>query len=207
MQAKGTRSSGASRKMKATTREKLQAPSTKLQRSSKIQAPKERNGGPTGTRYSKREVTAARAAENGNGAPRHPFDLEERTATFGEAIIRFAKTVPRSPANDRLVGQVVGCGTSIGANYCEANERVPKKDFRKTIGRCVKEAKETKYFLRLIAAAEPSLADEARALYREAKDCTNLCQHVSPMNVAPCLKFGAWSFPGAWCLELGAFPR
>jgi four helix bundle protein len=107
---------------------------------------------------------------NGNGEARHPFDLEERTACFGEAVVRFAKTIPRSPANDRLVGQLVGCGTSIGANYCEANERVSKKDFRNTIGRCVKEAKETKYFLRLIAAAEPRLADEARALFREAKE-------------------------------------
>ena len=115
---------------------------------------------------------AARVMEtsNGNGATRHPFDLEERTACFGEAIVGFVKKIPRNPANDRLVGQLVGCGTSIGANYCEANERVSKKDFRNTIGRCVKEAKETKYFLRLIAAAEPLLADDARALYREAKE-------------------------------------
>jgi four helix bundle protein len=111
-----------------------------------------------------------RDESNGNGTSRHPFDLEERTACFGEAIVQLTKNIPRSPANDRLVGQLVGCGTSIGANYCEANERVSKKDFRNTIGRCVKEAKETKYFLRLIAAAEPKLANEARALYREAKE-------------------------------------
>ena len=101
---------------------------------------------------------------------RHPFDLEERTARFGEDIIRFCKKLPMNPANSRLVGQLVGCGTSVGANYCEANEGVSKKDFRNTIGRCVKEAKETKFFLRMVAAAEPSLADEARKLYREAKE-------------------------------------
>ena len=106
----------------------------------------------------------------GEGAVRHPFDLEERTAVFGEAIVRFAKSIPWSPTNNRLIDQLVGCGTSVGANYCEANERVSKKDFRNTIGRCVKEAKETKYFLRLIAAAEPKLADDARGLYREAKE-------------------------------------
>jgi four helix bundle protein len=145
---------------------KLQAPSTKLQRSSKSQAPNNRS------KYSADDRTSRvmETASNGNGANRHPFDLEERTVVFGEAIIGFAKKIPRSPANDRLVGQLVGCGTSIGANYCEANERVSKKDFRNTIGRCVKEAKETKYFLRLIAAAEPGLAEEARALYREAKE-------------------------------------
>jgi four helix bundle protein len=117
-------------------------------------------------------MVAARIFEapNGNGEGRHPFDLEERTALFGEAVVRFVKNIPRSPGNDRLVGQLVGCGTSIGANYCEANERVSKKDFRNTISRCVKEAKETKYFLRVIVAAEPRIADEARVLYREAKE-------------------------------------
>src|SRR5256885_11185587 len=117
-------------------------------------------------------MDAARVLEaaNGNGEARHPFDLEERTALFGEAIVGFAKKIPRSPGNDRLVGQLVGCGTSIGANYCEANERVSKKDFRNTIGRCVKEAKETKYFLRLIAATEPRLAEAGRTLYPEAQE-------------------------------------
>jgi four helix bundle protein len=123
-------------------------------------------------RYSKVGLSAPRLNErpNGNGVAQRPFDLEERTAQFGETIVRFAKTIPRSPANDRLIDQLVGCGTSVGANYCEADERVSKKDFRCTIGRCVKEAKETKYFLRLIAAAEPKLTEEARRLYREAKE-------------------------------------
>src|SRR3977135_1281218 len=114
---------------------KLQTPSSKLQRSSKSQAPIK------GPRYSGSERTATRVMEtpNGNGAERHPFDLEERTALFGEAIVGFAKKVPRNPGNDRLVGQLVGCGTSIGANYCEANEGVSKKDFRNTIGACGKE--------------------------------------------------------------------
>jgi four helix bundle protein len=106
----------------------------------------------------------------GTGVAKHPFDLEERTATFGEAIVRFSKKIPRDPTNNRLIDQLVGCGTSIGANYCEANEGVSKKDFRNTIGRCVKEAKETKRFLRMIAASEPALAAEGRELYREAKE-------------------------------------
>ena len=101
---------------------------------------------------------------------RHAFDLEERTAKFGEEIIRFIKRIPRNAENNRLIGQLAGCGTSVGANYCEANEGVSKKDFKCTIGRCVKEAKETKFFLRMIAASEPKLAEEARVLYREAKE-------------------------------------
>ena len=85
---------------------------------------------------------------------RHPFDLEERTAVFGERIVRFSKTIPRHPSNDRLINQVVGAGTSVGANYCEANDSLSKKDFRHSVSRCVKEAKETRFFLRMIAAAE-----------------------------------------------------
>lgn len=103
-----------------------------------------------------------------NGRP--PGDLLERTAVFGENIVRFSKKVPHNPGNDRLIGQLVGAGTSVGANYCEANEAESKKDFRHIVTRCAKEAKETKFFLRMIAAAEPVLAPEARSLYREAHE-------------------------------------
>jgi four helix bundle protein len=119
--------------------------------------------------YPERNGTDPRVEED-KGATRHPFDLEERTALFGEAIISFLKRIPRGPHNDRLIDQLTGCGTSVGANYCEANEGVSKKDFRNIIGRCRKEAKETKFFLRMIVAAEPTLSDEARVLYREAKE-------------------------------------
>ncbi len=101
---------------------------------------------------------------------RHPFDFEERTALFGEDIVRFSKRIPRSPGNDRLINPIVGSGTSVGANFCEANDSVSKKDFRYCAKRCIKEAKETRFFLRMIATAEPSLAVEARRLYREATE-------------------------------------
>ena len=151
---------------------KSQIPSSKSQRSSKSQAPKVNRRDRDRFGYTDDERVGPRLneASNGNTAGGRPFELEERTAQFGEAIVRFAKRIPRDPANDRLIAQLAGCGTSVGANYCEADERVSKKDFRNTIGRCVKEAKETKYFLRMIAAAEPKLAAEARALYREAKE-------------------------------------
>jgi four helix bundle protein len=101
---------------------------------------------------------------------RHAFDLEERTAKFGEAIVRFSKRIPRNPMNNRLIDQLVGCGTSVGANYCEANASVSAKDFRCSVGRCVKEAKETKFFLRMIAASEPDLIEDGRKLYRECHE-------------------------------------
>lgn len=145
---------------------KLQPPSSKLQRNAKPQAKANRS---VAGEYPEANGHSWNLEEE-NGGLRHPFDLEERTALFGEAVIRFLKQVRRGPNNDRLVDQLTGCGTSIGANYCEANEGLSKKDFRNIIGRCRKEAKESKFFLRMIAASEPALADEARTLYREAKE-------------------------------------
>src|SRR3712207_7097829 len=57
--------------------------------------------------------------------------------SFGENIVRFSKRIPRDPTNFRLITQVVGAGTSAGANYCEANEVVSAKDFKTTLGRCL----------------------------------------------------------------------
>jgi four helix bundle protein len=143
---------------------KLQDPSTKLQGSSKLQLQNWNDG-----EYPEPRMTAWMLREDQPcDQPRHPFDLEERTVRFSERLLVFLRKVPRGPHNDRLIDQLVGCGTSIGANYCEANEAVSKKDFRNTVSRSVKEAKETKYFIRLVAASEPQLADEARTLYREA---------------------------------------
>ena len=62
------------------------------------------------------------------------YDLEERTARFGEAIIDFARKIPRGPLTDRIINQLVGAGTSVGANYIEADDSVSKKEFLKCIG-------------------------------------------------------------------------
>ena len=99
-----------------------------------------------------------------------PFDLEERTAMFGEAVIDFAKRVPISPLTQRLVDQFVGAGTSVGANYCEADDAVSKKDFRHKISICKKEARETKFFIRMIVRAVPDLREDAKPLWQEAKE-------------------------------------
>jgi four helix bundle protein len=99
-----------------------------------------------------------------------PRALQERTALFGEKIIEFAKKVPLNPINTRLVSQLVGAGTSVGANYCEADDAVSGKEFKLKIGTCRKESKEGMFFLRMVAKAEPSLAGEARTIWREAKE-------------------------------------
>jgi four helix bundle protein len=97
-------------------------------------------------------------------------DLAERTARFGEAVIGFAKKVPRYVITEPLIRQVVRSGTSIGANFSEADEAVSGKEFRFKIGICKKEARETKHWLRMIVAAEEGTKDEARVLWQEAKE-------------------------------------
>jgi hypothetical protein len=59
------------------------------------------------------------------------YDLEERTARFGEAVIDFARTIPQDAVTHRLISQLVGAATSVGANYVEADDAVSKKEFLK----------------------------------------------------------------------------
>ena len=101
---------------------------------------------------------------------RREFDLEERTAAFGEAVIRFAKTVPVNPVTSPLIAQLVRAATSIGANYCEADDSDSRKDFRFKVGLCRREARESKHWLRMVVAAEPQLREPARELWQEAKE-------------------------------------
>ena len=98
------------------------------------------------------------------------YDLEERTARFGEAVIDFARTIPQSAVTNRLVNQLVGAGTSVGANYVDADDAVSKKEFLKSIGTCKKETREAKHFLRMAVRAVPELKPEARKPWLEARE-------------------------------------
>ena len=102
--------------------------------------------------------------------PKPVYDLEERTARFGEMIIDFAKTIPQNPVTNRIIGQLIGAGTSVGANYVEADDAVSKKEFLKSIGTCRKEARETKHFLRMAVRAVPELKPQARTIWTEARE-------------------------------------
>jgi four helix bundle protein len=107
-------------------------------------------------------------AQNPNGKKK--YNLEERTAQFGEAIIQFAKTFRQDPVNSLLISQIVRSGTSVGANYMEADGAESKKDFQHKISICKKESKETKHWLRMIAKANPTRRDECQKLLREAQE-------------------------------------
>ena len=98
------------------------------------------------------------------------YDLEERTALFGEAVIEFCLGVAANPVTAPVVNQLVRAATSVGANYCEADDAESKRDFRHKIALCRKEARETKYWLRMIAKAAPAQKALARKLWSEAKE-------------------------------------
>ena len=98
------------------------------------------------------------------------FDLEERTQKFGENIIDFAQKISKNPINLPLISQLIRAGTSVGANYCEADCAESKKDFEHKLGICKKESKETKHWLRMIAKSTPSLRDDCRELWKEANE-------------------------------------
>ena len=114
------------------------------------------------------DVTAPRIREE--PSDKRVYDLEERAARFGEAVIDFARTIPQDAVTNRIVNQLVGAGTSVGANYVEADDAVSKKEFLKNIGTCKKEVREAKHFLRMAVRAVPELKPEARKLWLEARE-------------------------------------
>src|SRR6266480_6912770 len=81
-----------------------------------------------------------------------------------------AKTVPQNQVTNRINTQLVGAGTSVGANYVEADDAVSKKEFLKSIGTCKNETREVKHFLRMTVRAVPELKPHARRLWLEARE-------------------------------------
>lgn len=98
------------------------------------------------------------------------YDLEERTALFGEKCIILCKSLPQTLILRPLVLQLVRSSTSVGANYMEANGASSKKDFKNKIYICKKEAQETKHWLRMLKTASPSKEKELGILWREAQE-------------------------------------
>jgi len=107
------------------------------------------------------------------------YPLEERTSLFGEAIIRFCKILPKDLMTQQPAIQLLRSGTSIGANYMEANNASSKKDFTNKIFICKKEAQETKYWLRMLKAMHPQFTSELSKLHQEAQELTLIFQKIT----------------------------
>lgn len=107
------------------------------------------------------------------------FDLEERTALFGESIILFAKSVKIDTITKPLIDQIICSATSIDANYMEANGGSSKKDFRNKIHICKKEAQETQHWLRMLSTALTKRKDELRLLWHECHELVLIFQKIT----------------------------
>ena len=101
---------------------------------------------------------------------KHRFDLEDRTAVFSEKIINFLKKLPQNTITKPLISQLIRSATSVGANYCEANEANSKKDFVNKIAIAKKEIKETRYWLRLVAHTLPDTKGDISELFQESQE-------------------------------------
>lgn len=100
------------------------------------------------------------------------YDLEERTAKFGEDIICLCMEIKQDMVAKPIINQIVRSGTSIGANYCEANRASSKKDFKNKIFICKKESQETKHWLRMLAKCVPEKRDRIAKLWKECQELT-----------------------------------
>jgi four helix bundle protein len=102
------------------------------------------------------------------------FDLEERTFAFAQRVRAFIKTLANTTGNIEDARQLVRSSGSVGANYIEANESLSKKDFVLRIKICRKEAKESRYWLRLLESSGQAVVKERDALVQEAQELMNI---------------------------------
>lgn len=102
------------------------------------------------------------------------FDLADRTAAYGEEVIRFVRQLRMDAVSSPLVRQLVRSATSLGANYGEADEAGSKKEFRYRISLCCRESRECKHWLRMLSIACPDSRNNARPLWKEANELTRI---------------------------------
>ncbi|MDP2741751.1 MAG: four helix bundle protein [bacterium] len=107
------------------------------------------------------------------------YDLEERTAKFGENVIMFCKNTTQDTINKPIINQLIRSATSIGANYMEANGASSRKDFCNKIFICKKEAQETKHWFRMMSQCNPEKRDELRKMWQEAQELTMIFQKIT----------------------------
>ena len=111
--------------------------------------------------------------------PPNNYDLENRTATFGEETIRFCKDLSQDSITKPIISQLIRSSTSIGANYMEANGASSKKDFRNKIFICKKESQESKHWLRMLKTSFGNKGVEIDKLWKEVQELTLIFQKIT----------------------------
>ncbi len=107
------------------------------------------------------------------------YNLEKRTGEFSRRIISFASKVVLSVISEPIVKQLIRSGTSVGANYMEANQASSRRDFANKIRICQKEANETKYWLKLFSEMDKAYYAQALSLGKEAHELTLIFAAIS----------------------------
>ena len=97
-------------------------------------------------------------------------ELEQRTKRFAVKIIQLSITLPNTPEGKIVRNQLTKAGTSIGANYREANRARSKADFRNKIKICEGEASETQYWLEIVVDIEWKTWDQLKVDYGECSE-------------------------------------
>ena len=107
------------------------------------------------------------------------YDLEERTAKFGEDVIDFCRRLDQDAITRPIISQLIRSSTSIGANYMEANAASSRRDFTNKIYICKKETQETKHWLRMLAKCVPDRREEIKKLWQECQELTLIFQKIT----------------------------
>jgi four helix bundle protein len=103
------------------------------------------------------------------------YDLEDRTLAFAQKVRAFVKKRRKTLANIEDGKQLVRSSGSMGSNHIEANEALSKKDFIMRIKICRKEAKESRYWLRLVDVEDnQSMEEDRNSLINEATELMNI---------------------------------
>jgi four helix bundle protein len=104
-----------------------------------------------------------------------PYDLEDRTLQYAMRVRKLVKQMPRTIGNFEDGKQLVRSSGSVGSNYIEANEPLGDKDFLIHMKIARKEAKESRYWLRLIdLESRPQLETERAALIQESLELLHI---------------------------------
>jgi four helix bundle protein len=98
------------------------------------------------------------------------YSLEERTFQFAKSCRIYISKLPKTISNLEDGKQLVRSSGSIGANYIEANEKLGDKDFVFRLKISRKEAKESKYWLRLLHEMNPLFSDQSEILLTEVEE-------------------------------------
>ncbi len=106
------------------------------------------------------------------------YNLGKRTEYFGGNIIELCKITRETLINKNLINQLIRSGTSIGANYSEANNASSKNDFRNKIYICKKESQETKHWLKMLKVSNPELESKIDYLLIEVQELIFIFQKI-----------------------------